>query len=160
MPKVQLRSGLTIHYQQVGEGPHLVMIHGLTGNLAVWHLRIVPLLWDHFTIVTYDLRGHGYSDKPRSGYSADDMAGDLGELMDALGIERAALVGHSFGADVALYFSLRHPERVEQAIAVEAALPAMISRRASEDWEGWTYWSDALARSGRKVPPERRMDLG
>ena len=42
MPKVTLSSGLRLHYQQVGEGPDLVMVHGLTGNLAVWHLQIVP----------------------------------------------------------------------------------------------------------------------
>src|ERR1700694_3201933 len=77
MPKARLKSGLTLHYQQVGQGRDLVMVHGLTGNLAVWHLQILPLLWDDFRILTYDLRGHGYSDKPPTGYSADDMAADL-----------------------------------------------------------------------------------
>ena len=47
------------------------MIHGLTGNLAVWHLKIIPMLWDHFRILTYDLRGHGYSDVPPTGYTLD-----------------------------------------------------------------------------------------
>src|SRR5438874_937558 len=100
MPKALLKSNLKLHYQQVGQGPDVVMIHGLTGNLAVWHLNIIPHLWDHYRLLTYDLRGHGYSDVPSTGYSADDMATDLGDLLDALGIERAALVGHSFGADV------------------------------------------------------------
>lgn len=159
MPKTTLRSGVTLHYQQVGQGPDMVMIHGLTGNLAVWHLKIAPMLWDHFRITTYDLRGHGYSDAPPSGYSADDMATDLGDLMDALEIERSYLVGHSFGADVALYFALRHPERVREAVAVEAALPAMIYLRSRDDWEGWGYWADVLERSGFDVPPERRSDV-
>ena len=159
MPKALLKSGLKIHYQQVGQGPDVVMIHGLTGNLAVWHLKIAPLLWDRFRMLTYDLRGHGYSDTPPTGYSADDMAADLRDLLDALGIERATLVGHSFGADVALYFAYHYPERVEQVVAVEAALPAMIYLRAREDWEGWDYWSDVLERSGYPVPPERRTDV-
>jgi len=158
MPKALLKSGLTLHYQQVGQGPDLVMIHGLTGNLAVWHLKIIPLLWDDFRILTYDLRGHGYSDLPPTGYSPDDMATDLGDLLDALDIERATLIGHSFGADIALYFALRHPERVKQVIAIEAALPAMIYLRSREDWEGWDYWSEVLERSGYPVPPERRCD--
>lgn len=159
MPKVQLKSGPRLHYQQVGQGPDVVMIHGLTGNLAVWHLKISPLLWDHFRITTYDLRGHGYSDMPPSGYAAGDMALDLGELMDELGIERAALVGHSYGADISLYYALLHPERVTRVMAIEAALPALIQLRQREEWEGWAYWAEVLERSGQHVPPERRADV-
>src|SRR4051794_12824829 len=99
MPKVQLKNGLKLHFQRMGNGPDLVMIHGLTGNLAVWHLHIAPVLAERFNVLTYDLRGHGYSDKPRTGYSADDMAVDLLELLDSVGISRPTLVGHSFGAD-------------------------------------------------------------
>src|SRR3954467_11401922 len=113
MPKALLESGLKLHYQRVGTGPDVVMIHGLTGNLAVWHLRIAPLLMDRFRLLTYDLRGHGYSDMPPTGYTADDMAGDLLGLLDRLEIERASLVGHSFGADIALYFAHHFPERVD-----------------------------------------------
>src|SRR5579871_4134311 len=102
MPKALLKSNTTLHYQRTGHGEDLVMIHGLTGNLAVWHLKIVPMLFDDYRVLTYDLRGHGYSEVPATGYSADDMAGDLTDLLDALDIERAHLVGHSFGADIAL----------------------------------------------------------
>lgn len=159
MPKATLPNGLRIHYQRVGQGPDLVMIHGLTGNLAVWHLKIVPLLWDHFRILTYDLRGHGYSDMPPRGYSATEMASDLEGLLDALGIEQAGLVGHSFGADTALYFALNHPWRTRQVVAIEAALPALIGLRQREDWVGWSHWADVLERSGQTVPPERRCDI-
>jgi len=159
MPKTTLRSGLKIHYQRVGQGPDLVMIHGLTGNLAVWHLKIVPLLMDHFRILTYDLRGHGYSDVPTSGYTATDMAGDLENLLDALGIKRAQLVGHSFGADIALYCALRDPGRVLKVAAIEAALPALIHLRTRHDWIGWAYWAEVLEQSGVTVPPEHRCDL-
>lgn len=159
MPKVQLRNGVTLHYQQVGKGPDLVMIHGLTGNLAVWHLKIVPMLWDHFRILTYDLRGHGYSDVPPAGYSADDMAVDLDGLLEALDIEHASLVGHSYGADIALYYALRYPDKVGQVAALEAALPAMIHERSRDDWEGWDYWTRVLEHSGQEVPLERRTDV-
>jgi pimeloyl-ACP methyl ester carboxylesterase len=159
VPKVVLKNGLRLHYQATGDGPPLVLIHGLTGNLAVWHLKIVPLLSDHFRVVTYDLRGHGYSDMPPTGYSADDMAEDLLELTDALGIERPVLVGHSYGADIALHYAVQHPDRVDQVIAIEGALPAMVHQRNREDWEGWDHWVDMLERSGRAVPPERRSDV-
>ena len=102
MPKVVLGNGVKIHYQQIGEGPDVVMIHGLTGNLAVWHLQIIPQLMDRFRITTYDLRGHGYSEVTPAGYTGDDMAEDLRNLLDALDIERPALVGHSYGADISL----------------------------------------------------------
>ncbi|HTY96177.1 MAG TPA: alpha/beta hydrolase [Solirubrobacteraceae bacterium] len=159
MPKVLLPNGVRIHYQQVGEGPDLVMVHGLTGNLAVWHLRIVPELSDRFRILTYDLRGHGLSDTPPTGYSPDAMAEDLLGLLDALEIERPLIAGHSFGADVALYHSLNHPDRVAEVIAVEAALPALEQSRRDEDWVGWSYWSRALEEAGHPVPPEKRSDM-
>lgn len=158
MPKVILPNGVRIHYQQAGEGNDLVMVHGLTGNLAVWHLQMLPILTPHFRVLTYDLRGHGYSSVPATGYTPDDMADDLGQLLDALGIERAAIVGHSYGADTALYFAHHNADRTSAVVAVEAALPAMISRRSREDWPGWRYWTDVLERSGNQVPAEHRTD--
>ncbi|WP_341716231.1 alpha/beta hydrolase [Micromonospora sp. FIMYZ51] len=160
MPKVSLPSGIRLHYQRIGSGPDVVMVHGLTGNLAVWHLRIASLLVDRFRLLTYDLRGHGYSDMPPAGYSLDQMATDLLDLLDALNIERPYVVGHSFGADIALYFAHHHPERVRAVVAIEAVLPAMMYLRAGDDWQGWADWADVLERSGHPVPPERRTDLG
>ncbi|HLG74012.1 MAG TPA: alpha/beta hydrolase [Chloroflexota bacterium] len=159
MPKVQLRNGLTMHYERAGSGPDVVMIHGLTGNLAVWHLRILPKLVDRFRILTYDLRGHGYTQMTPTGYTAGEMAEDLLCLLDELEIGAADLVGHSYGADIALYFALRHPQRVRQVVAIEAALPALIHMRQRDDWPGWAYWAEYLERSGCPVPPEHRADL-
>jgi pimeloyl-ACP methyl ester carboxylesterase len=159
MPKALLRSGLRIHYQRIGRGPDVVMVHGITGNLAVWHLNIVPALSERFRILTYDLRGHGYSDTPPTGYSPDAMAVDLLELLDALEIERPVIVGHSYGADVALYFAARWPDRVSEVIAIESALPALEATRRDADWVGWAYWAAALEGAGHPVPPESRSDL-
>lgn len=159
MPKLTLPSGLRLHYLQVGAGPDLVMIHGITGNLAVWHLNMAPLLLDRFRLTTYDLRGHGRSDMPPTGYDADQMAEDLLALIDGLELERPYLVGHSFGADVALYFAHAHPERVEHVIAIEGALPALVHARNREEWEGWDHWVDMLERSGRTIPRSKRADV-
>ncbi len=158
MPKV-LANGINIHYQRVGSGPNLIMLHGLTGNLAVWHLRIVPQLRRHFTVITVDLRGHGYTDMPPSGYTTGDLAEDLKGLMDALEIDRAYVVGHSYGADTALNFALRYPERLIKLVALEATVPALIHLRKREDWEGWTYWVKALEDFGYPVPEDKRTDI-
>jgi pimeloyl-ACP methyl ester carboxylesterase len=159
MPKAQLSSGIRLHYQQVGSGPDLVMVHGISGNLAVWHLRLVPALSERFRVLTYDLRGHGHSDAPPSGYSPDAMATDLRELMDALDIERPRVVGHSYGADIALYHAVNHPERVSEVVAIESALPALEPFRRDETWVGWSYWVRALEGAGHVVPPDRRSNL-
>ena len=68
-------------------------------------------------------------------------------------------IGHSFGADVALYFAALHPERTREVIAIEAALPALEESRRHDGWIGWSYWANALEQAGVHVPPERRSDL-
>lgn len=152
-------NGLKFHYWTVGQGPHIILLHGLGGNLAVWHLRTVPLLREHFTVTTYDLRGHGRSDMTPSGYTTDDMAQDLLGLMDALGIERAHLVGHSLGADISLQFALHYPDRADKLILVEPSLPALVDERKRADWPGWRYWADVIEKhTGQKLPEDKITD--
>lgn len=159
MPKV-LANGINFHYLQTGTGPDLIMLHGLMGNLAVWHLKMASLLRDLYHITTFDLRGHGRSDVPPTGYSTGSMAEDLVGVMDALGIERADLVGHSLGADICLHFALRYPERVRKLVLIEAAVPALVHLRKDETWEGWSYWAEVIEEfTGVQVPPAQRMDL-
>jgi pimeloyl-ACP methyl ester carboxylesterase len=158
MPKVHA-NGITLHYLSTGRGADLVMLHGFLGNLAVWHLQIVPELRSHFRVTTYDLRGHGFSQVTTDGYTTRHMAGDLLALLDALGIGRAYLVGHSFGADVCLHFALHHADRVDRLVAIEPGLAALVHQRKHKDWEGWTYWVSKLAEVGLDVPPEKRSDL-
>jgi pimeloyl-ACP methyl ester carboxylesterase len=111
-----------ISYTQTGSGSDVVMVHGLAANLAFWNLRIVPPLAGAFRIATYDLRGHGRSDMPLSGYTMRDMVGDLHGLLDHLAIERAHLVGHSFGGGVVLNYALAHPKRVLSLSLVDAVV--------------------------------------
>lgn len=153
-------NGVTLHYLQMGSGPDLVMLHGLSGNLAVWHLRMVPLLQEHFRVTTYDLRGHGNSSMPPSGYTTRNMATDLRALLDELGIAQADIVGHSFGADIALHFALIHPDRVRRLALIEPGIPALMQDRKHVDWEGWKYWAEILeSLTGVPVPIERRNDV-
>lgn len=134
------------------------MIHGIVGTLAAWHLKIVPMLWDHFRITTYDLRGHGYTDVTEVGYTPTELAGDLKELMDALGIERASIVGHSFGADIALYFAYLYPDRVEKAVLIEPLVPAVVPILTRENFDGKEWVADVLETLGVPIPEDRRLD--
>jgi pimeloyl-ACP methyl ester carboxylesterase len=153
-----LVNGNNLHYQQFGQGPDVVMVHGITGNLAIWHLESVPALMAEYRLTTYDLRGHGYSDVPPTGYTTADHATDLKHLLDALGIERPHIIGHSFGADIALHFTTLFPERVDRLVLVEPGLSALTPLREREDWSGWKYWRDKLALGGVTVPPEHWYD--
>ena len=109
-------------------------------------------------VTTYDLRGHGYSDVTPNHYTAADMVEDLRCLLDALGIEKPILVGHSFGADIALYFSLLYPERVPKLVALEPGLAALVHLRQDKDWIGWAAWVAKLEEAGIHVPEDRRTD--
>jgi len=153
-------NGVNLHYWQVGEGPDLVMLHGLGGNLAVWHFAIAARLRPLYRITTYDLRGHGRSDMPATGYTTRNMAHDLCALMDALQIEQAHLLGHSFGADTVLHFALLYPERVRRSVVIDAMLPVMLRTYKRDDWEGWAYWAQMLEKiAGVKVPREKWQDI-
>lgn len=159
MPKVSVR-GIDFHYLRVGGGPDIVMVHGLNSNLAVWHLKIVPELRRDYRITTYDLRGHGHSDMPPTGYTTRHLAEDLRGIMDALGIDQAHLVGHSLGADIALHFALLYPPRVGRLILVEPGLPALVDLRKRDDWEGWAYWAKLIEEfTGIQVPREKWNDF-
>jgi pimeloyl-ACP methyl ester carboxylesterase len=161
MPKIKVND-LTFHYWMSGTGPEVVvLVHGLGGNLAGWHLAIVPDLQRDYRVLTYDLRGHGRSDAPPAGYTTGDMVKDLRGLLDALDIEKAVVVGHSWGADVALHFALLHPARVTELVIVEGALLAPLAPvYRSTDWAGWAYVTETIeVLIGRPIPEESRHDL-
>ena len=158
MPKIEV-GGIKLHYITAGQGTDMVSIHGFLGNLAVWHLYFIPELQREFRVTTYDLRGHGYSEVTPDGYSAENMANDLEGFLDAVEIEQSYLVGHSFGADIGLYFALLQPHRVSKLVAIEPGLAALVEQRKSVDWRGWDYWVSKLEEVGLEVPPDKRTDL-
>lgn len=125
MPLVRQR-GLTFHVQSLGSaGPPVVMLHGLlVGSMTTWYFGAAPRLAERGRVLLYDLRGHGKSERPASGYGLGEMAADLDALLELhFGAEPAILVGHSWGALTALCFALRRPERVLRLALVEAPLP-------------------------------------
>jgi pimeloyl-ACP methyl ester carboxylesterase len=158
MPKVMV-NGVNIHYQQAGSGPDLVLIHGLSGSLAVWQLHIVPELSRNFSVLTYDLRGHGQSDTPPSGYRSRDMAADLLTLLDYLRIERPHIVGHSVGGVVALHLAALHPDRAASLTISDSRVRALQPSQKLTEWVHWPLWKTQLEKRGVVLDEESEMDF-
>src|SRR5438093_4940321 len=104
-------AGVSLRYDRAGGGPPVLLVHGWTANRTFWERQVVALR-DRHTVVTVDVRGHGESSPPRTGYGIGAMAGDLEHLVRALGVPRIALVGRSMGGIIALELAQRLGERV------------------------------------------------
>lgn len=150
MPRLDL-DGFRVHYQQAGQGPDLVMVHGLLSSLAFWYLHALPMLATDFRVTVYDLRGHGLTAMPRRGYTSRHLAGDLNVLLDRLGIDRFHLVGHSYGGAVALHFALLRPDRVLSLVAADAQVPALPPRPPRRGTARWRAVIDALRERGYDI---------
>jgi (E)-2-((N-methylformamido)methylene)succinate hydrolase len=114
------RAGLVTAYAVEGDGPSLLLIHGVGARLDTWD-GVVAALGGRFTTIRFDLRGHGDSSKPPGPYSAALFAEDTRALLDHLGIGRCHVAGHSLGATVALRLALDAPDRVERLALLSAA---------------------------------------
>lgn len=138
-----MRSGMmagvteVLHHEVRGEGPCVLLLHGFTRTGASW-APLAEQLASRYTTVTCDVRGHGRS-PARAGLSIESLADDVAALLDALGVERAALVGYSMGGRLALATALRHPGRVG-ALVLESASPGI---------------ADPAEREARRVADER-----
>ncbi|HEY1555385.1 MAG TPA: alpha/beta hydrolase [Kofleriaceae bacterium] len=116
-------AGRATHVQELGAGPAVVMIHGLLiGSLASWYFTAAPQLARAHRVRVYDLRGHGRSERAKTGYDTRTLAEDLDAVAADLR-EPFDLVGHSWGGLVALRYAIEHPARVRRLAVVEAPLP-------------------------------------
>ena len=111
--------GDRLAYRVAGEGPPIVLIHGITSDAGVWE-RVMPGLARSNTVIAPDLPGHGCSDKPKGDYSLGAHACCVRDLLLELGYERATLVGHSLGGGIAMQFSYQFPEMCERLVLVDS----------------------------------------
>jgi pimeloyl-ACP methyl ester carboxylesterase len=111
--------GHRVNYRIAGEGPLIVLVHGITSTSECWR-EVMPWLADDFTILAPDLLGHGESAKPRGDYSLGAYASGIRDLMIALGYERATFLGHSLGGGVAMQLAYQFPERCERIVLVSS----------------------------------------
>jgi pimeloyl-ACP methyl ester carboxylesterase len=113
---------VTIHghrraYVKAGNGPALLLLHGLGCTHRTW-LPVLDALARRYTVIAPDLLGHGESDKPRADYSIGAFANGMRDLLTVLGIDKVTVVGHSFGGGVAMQFAYQFPERTERLVLV------------------------------------------
>ena len=157
---VLAKTEVSLSYQLVGpelkkDVPPAVLIHGLGANQAFWFLGALRHLGHDRAHLIYDLRGHGASSMPERGYDLVTMTSDLLDLLDRLGIEKAHIVGHSYGARVALVFALRHADRVESLTIADTQIRALQGPMKLGEWPHWPEWkADLAARGVTSFPPE------
>jgi pimeloyl-ACP methyl ester carboxylesterase len=113
---------LRLHAVIGGKGPPLLLVHGWPENWYAWRL-LMPALARGFEVIAVDQRGIGLSDKPQDGYDTGTLADDLVALMDALGHERFAVVGHDTGLAIAYALAADHPDRVDRVVLAEIPGP-------------------------------------
>src|SRR5437763_4573155 len=121
-----------VHYQEAGlrDAPPVLLIHGFTASNFVWSEVLLPIAESGLRVIAPDLVGFGFSDKPKENeYTIDAQARMIVGLMDHLGIERATLVGSSYGGAVAATCTLDYPERVERLVLVDAVINDHARRR-------------------------------
>lgn len=114
MPTAQA-NGITLAYEVAGDGPPLLLISGLGYGGSFWRL-FAPELTHQRRVITFDNRGVGGSDKPEGPYSVRQMAEDAAGLLDALGLERVDVLGHSLGGMIAQELALNFPARVRRLV--------------------------------------------
>ena len=176
--KVARVNGINIAHRVRGNGPPLVLIMGYRLSSAAWPTRFIEALADEFTVVTFDNRGTGQSDKPVDGYALANMARDLAGLLDEIGIERTYVLGYSMGGAIAQEFTRQFPLRVAglvlcatmcggpRATFAEASVvrvmrdldgfsPEQIARRI---WEV-TYAPDYLRQNREQAEDQMRREI-
>ena len=123
--------GIKLHYQEFGDASNatIVLIHGYTASVYVWH-KVAPLLADAgFHVLAIDLVGFGYSEKPRwFDYSIQSQARIVSRFMNRLGLGKATLVGSSYGGAIAATLALDYAERVEKLVLVDSVINDDIKR--------------------------------
>ena len=156
-------NAIKVHYQQKGEGEDLILVHGITSCIAQWYVKMLPEFAKRYRVTAYDLRGHGLTEVTQHGYDSATMAQDLLALMDELGIEKAHLVGHSFGGGISLHLALMHPERVGRIVLLDSGLACLRHLRLIEDWPGWKTYGKVLSKFGitldRFLEVDRNQDV-
>jgi pimeloyl-ACP methyl ester carboxylesterase len=111
--------GRSVAFLEAGEGPVLLLVHGIAGTCENWREAIEPLA-RHHTVIAPDLPGHGASQAAAGDYSIGALASGLRDLLLTLGHERATVVGHSLGGGVAMQLAYQYPEMIERLVLVSS----------------------------------------
>ncbi len=128
--------GMNLHYEMIGSGPAILMIHGFTNHGMVWAEQIADLLHAGYCVVMPDLAGHGLSQMADRKTTVDDLAQDMVNLLDHLAIDKAIVCGLSLGGMVAQYMAADYPQRVRAIVVanscVDSTAPDVVA--ANQSW--------------------------
>lgn len=164
--------GIRVYVEEHGSGKPLVLVHGLGGTgTDIWKKQIAELARD-FHVVAYDLRGSGRSETTPGPYTIELLSDDLAALVEALGLGRVALMGHSMGGSVVLHYAATRPDAVRAVVGVGAP-PARLPDQAREGLEaraqtvlaqGMNAVAETVATNGlspafREAHPEEFQEL-
>jgi len=151
MPKLRVNN-TGIYFEVTGQGEPLLFIHGLASSSRSWKKQ-VPLFSQHYRVITFDIRGHGRSDKPIEPYSIELFASDIRELMRTIGISSAHVVGFSMGGMVAFQLAVDAPELVRSLVAVNCC-PEGSMRTFNDGVECFKHMISLPLRGMRKKMPD------
>ncbi len=134
-------AGTRIYYDSFGTGLPIVFLHPWTTNSSIWYFQIFSFARNN-RVIAVDHRGHGRSDKPKTGYSIQEHARDLKAVLDSAGLDKALLVGNSIGGMIAMQFTLDNPDRVVANLILSSGtglgkeMPKEVGEAFSKDFEG------------------------
>ena len=139
MPKLHTRD-IDIYYKITGEGEPLLFIHGLGASMKSWQMQI-PVFSEHYKVITFDLRGHGRSDKPLERYDISMFAADTAGLMKSLGIPSAHVVGFSLGGMVGFQLCLDAPDMVKSLVVVNSPVTGYKQQSLKQGFQSWKHFT-------------------
>jgi pimeloyl-ACP methyl ester carboxylesterase len=127
-------NGLHMHVRSAGQGPVVVLLHGFPDTHMVWRKQVGPLVKAGYRVLAPDLRGYGQTDAPDavSAYRLEHICTDVMAMLDLLGIRKARVVGHDWGALVGWLLCIEAPQRVEQFVTLAVGHPAAFARAGIE----------------------------
>lgn len=117
-------NGIVMNYELAGQGNALALVHGAGDNLHMWYNQ-VPAFSSRYCVLTYDVRGHGGTELPEGACGLEVLAEDLHQLLRALNMVPAAVLGYSMGGRIALELAVRHPEAVRALVLANSAVGAV-----------------------------------
>jgi pimeloyl-ACP methyl ester carboxylesterase len=157
--------GLRMHVAEAGDGPPLLLLHGFPQHWWAWR-KVIPELAEHYRLICPDLRGSGWTDAPRNGYTSDQLVADTVALLDALGVEKVGVLGFDWGGLIGFRLCLAHPDRVDRFVCIATPHPYTVlhARALLSVWRLWPMFAVAtpglgpwLLRRGRQRLPRWMM---
>lgn len=145
MAFIKTRDNTHIYFKDWGSGKPVILIHGWPLSADSWDAIAIKLANSGFRAIAYDRRGFGRSDQPWSGYDYDTLSDDLADVMAALGVQDAALVGFSMGGgEVARYMSRHAGKNVSKAVLIGSIVPFMLKTDNNPDGVDQSVFDDIL----------------